>query len=160
MHNLYSITCFIYYSWNPDLKYISISFFCISVQHKKIEYIYLWHISCLNYSSTFPMTETPLTVFNGQYFPGSTAPQISFLPQSVTWAIDCSFVISTTDTGQFTSPSLQLLLCTSLAELNFLPFFPLQVKFSIHLIIVVARLEWDYFLEEWDLLQDTADLPS
>lgn len=124
VHNSYSITCFIYCSWKPGPEYISIGFFCIYVPHK-IKYIYSGHISCPNYSSTFPMTETPQTVFTVQYFPGSTATQISFLPQSVTWVINCSFVVSTTGTGQFTSPSLQLLLCTSPAELHFLPFFSL-----------------------------------
>ena len=82
-------------------------------------------MSCLNYSSVFQMTDTLQTVFTEQCFIGSTAPQISFFLQSATWVVSCIFVISMTATGQFTSPSLQLLLCTSPAELNF-PSFSLK----------------------------------
>lgn len=147
VHNLYSITCFIYYSWKPSPEYLSIGFFCIFVP-QKIKYIYLGHISCLNYS-VFPVTKTPQTVFTGQYFPGSTAPQISFLPQSVTWVINYSFVISATDTGQFTSPSLQLLLRTPPEELHFHPFFfPQRSNFlSTWLFALLALREATSFLK-------------
>lgn len=141
VHNLYSIIYFIYYYWNPGQEYIYISlgFFCISVQHKKNKCIYIGHISCLNYSSTFSVRETSQTVFTRQYFPGSTAPQISFLPQSVMWVINCSFIISTTQ------GNLYLHLCSCyylLLHLNLI-FFLLShpSNFLSTLILLLALSE-------------------
>lgn len=71
--------------------------FCISVQHKKIKCIYIGHVSCLNYSSTFPVRETAQTVFTRQYFSRLHSPSDTFLHQSVQWVISCSFIISTTE---------------------------------------------------------------
>lgn len=73
-------------------------------------------------------------------FPGSKAPEIPFAPKC-----NMSHQLQLHNfyhTGQFIPSSLQLLLCISTAELNFLPFIS-HIKFSIHFNIVTC-LEWDY----------------